>query len=36
MILERDPQEDLKRAYKLFSEDATGKISFRTLRKIAK
>ena len=36
MILDRDPQEDMKRAYKLFCEDSSGKISFRTLRKIAK
>lgn len=36
MILERDPHEDLKRAFKLFAEDSTSKIGFRNLRKIAK
>ena len=35
-ILDRDPQEELKKAFKLFSEDSSNKISFRTLRKIAK
>ena len=36
MILERDPQEDLRKAFKLFAEDSTEKINFRNLRKIAK
>lgn len=36
MILDRDPTEDLKKAFKLFAEDSNGKISFRNLRKIAK
>ena len=36
MILDRDPTEDLKKAFKLFAEDSSGKISFRNLRKIAK
>ena len=36
MILDRDPQEDLKKAFKLFAEDSSSKISFRNLRKISK
>ena len=36
MILDRDPQEDLRKAFRLFAEDSSGKISFRNLRKIAK
>lgn len=36
MILDRDPQEDMRRAFRLFSEESSGQISFRTLRKIAK
>jgi centrin-3 len=36
MVLNRDPQEELQRAFKLFSDEASGKISFRNLRKIAR
>jgi centrin-3 len=37
-IFERDPNDDLKRAFGLFAEDSieNGKISFRNLRKVAK
>ncbi len=36
MTLDRNPEEDLRKAFKLFAEDSTGKISFRNLRKISK
>ena len=36
MTIERDPVEDLKKAFMLFAEDSSGKISFRNLRKISK
>ncbi len=36
LIQDRDPQEDLQRAFKLFADDCTAKINFRNLRKISK
>ncbi len=36
MIQDRDPQEDLQRAFKLFADDSSSKINFRNLRKISK
>lgn len=35
-ILARDPTEEVKRAFKLFDEEGTGKISLRNLRRISK
>ncbi|OON13982.1 EF hand [Opisthorchis viverrini] len=36
MILDRDPTTEIIRAFKLFDDDDSGRITYRNLKKVAK